>query len=265
MDYYQLLGVNRDASSEEIKKAYRRLAMKHHPDKGGNEAEFKKINEAYDVLSDMQKKAAYDNPQSAFHNWNNPNPGDRFDYEDIMSHVRNYQQTQNQAKNPDAITDINISLVHIFTGTDFLVDVGYTKEIIYINPGIRNGTKLRIKGKGPNRYKGSAPGDLIVRVYIDIPENMAIDGNDFFVRIELDALKAIVGTSITFNHPTGKELKIIIPKGTQNGARLRLKGLGIPDPNTRTAGDFFVIISIVIPDISNPTHINHLNNIIENR
>ena len=269
MDYYQILGIDRSSSPEEIKQAYRRLAMKHHPDKGGNEAEFKKINEAYAVLSDPAKKAQYDNPHegSPFFNWNNPDPGGHFDFEDIMSHVRNFQrkQQQQQARNPDAVTDVCVSLEQVFTGTDILVDVGYTREVIYINPGTRNGTKLRVKGKGPSRYKNAEPGDLIVRVNVEIPDNMAIDGKNLFAKLDVNALEATVGTSIIFEHPIGKELKISIPKGTQQGTRLRLQGLGVPDPNTRTNGDFFVIVNIFIPNVTNPNHIEELNKIIENR
>jgi DnaJ-class molecular chaperone len=153
----------------------------------------------------------------------------------------------------------------VFTGTDMLVDVGYTREVIYVNPGTRNGTKLRIKGKGPSRYKDAAPGDLIVRVNVEIPDNMAIDGNNLYARIDVNALEAIVGSDINFDHPIGKELKITIPKGTQSGTKLRLKGLGVPDSNTRTTGDFFVIVNIFIPDVSDPNHIEALNKIIENR
>lgn len=270
MDYYQTLGVARNSSPEDIKRAYRRLAMKHHPDKGGNEAEFKKINEAYAVLSDPEKKTQYDNPHqgSSFHNWNNPDPGEHFDFDDILKQAfsnRRWRQQEQQVKNPDAITDVYINLEQVFTGTDMLVDVGYTREVIYVNPGTRNGTKLRIKNKGPSRYKDAPPGDLIVRVNVEIPNNMAIDGNNLYAKIDVNALEAIVGSDINFDHPLGKELKITIPKGTQSGTKLRLKGLGVPDSNTRTTGDFFVIVNIFIPDVSDPNHIEALNKIIENR
>lgn len=272
MDYYQLLGVNRNSSPEEIKQAYRRLAMKHHPDKGGDEAEFKRINEAYAVLGDTQKKAEYDSPQSQ-QSWEgfrwsgqrHPNPGDPFDIEDILRHVRNFQDREQRPKNPDALTDIHITLSQVYSGTDMLIDVGYAREVIYINPGVKDGTKLRIKGKGPSRYKDSPAGDLIVRINVDMPNNTAIDGKDLYVKLNVNALEAIVGSSILYDHPNGKELKITVPAGTQNGARLRLKGLGVPDPNTRTNGDFFVLVNIFIPDVTNPNHIEELNKIIENR
>jgi curved DNA-binding protein len=265
MDYYQALGINRNSSPEEIKQAYRRLAMRHHPDKGGDEAEFKKINEAYAVLGDPQKKSEYDSPSGWSGFSQKPSPGDPFDFEDILRHVRNFQDRGPRQKNPDAITDVYINLEQVFTGTDMLVDVGYTREVIYVNPGTKNGTKLRIKNKGPSRYKDAPPGDLIVRVNVEIPDNMAIDGNNLYAKLDIGALEAIVGSTINFDHPAGKELLITIPKGTQNGTRLRLKGFGVPDTNTRTTGDFFVIVNIFIPDVSDPTHIEALNKIIENR
>lgn len=269
MDYYQILGVDKTSSQDDIKRAYRKLAMKHHPDRGGDDVEFKKINEAYAVLSDSEKKSQYDNPpyhdDSIRFNWGrSADPGEPFNFDDILKRAYGFTG-RSGGKNPDAITDVFISLEQVFTGTDILVDVGYAREVIYINPGIRNGTKLRIKNKGPSRYKDSAPGDLIVRVNIEVPDNMAIDNNNLFVKIDVNALEAIVGSAVNFDHPCGKELKISIPKGTQQGTRLRLKGLGIPDANTRTAGDFFVIINIFIPDVTNPQHIEELNKIIENR
>jgi curved DNA-binding protein len=267
MNYYQILGVNQNSSSEEIKQAYRKLALKHHPDKGGDAAEFKKINEAYSVLSDAQKKAEYDTPQSSWgrSNWSNQGDSNIYGFDDIFRHVHDFQNNRSAHKNPDAITDVYVSLEQIFSGTDILVDVGYTREVLYINPGTRNGTKLRVKGKGPSRYKDSPPGDLIVRVNVQFPDNMAIDGKDLFVKVDVNALAAIVGSSVVVNHPNGKELKVAIPKGTQPGARLRLKGLGVPDPTTRSNGDFFVIVNIFIPDVNNPDHVNELNKIINNR
>lgn len=266
MDYYQILGVNKNSSPEELKQAFRKLAMKHHPDRGGNEAEFKKINEAYDVLSNSEKRAAYDAPKQQTGWRQSFDPGEPFDFEDVMRHAREmFNERHQRAKNPDAITDVEISLSQVFTGTDMLVDVGYTREVIYINPGVRHGTKLRLKGKGPSRYKDMAPGDLIVRVNIDMPDNTAIDGNNFFVKIDVNALEAIVGTTVDYKHPAGADLKISVPPGTQNNTKLRLKSYGIPDTNTRNNGDMFVIVNVFIPNVTNPKHIEELNKIIEGR
>ena len=264
MDYYQILGVNKNSSPEELKQAYRKLAMKHHPDRGGDEAEFKRINEAYDVLSNPEKRTLYDNPQRS---WGQSfDPGDSFDFEDIMRHAREvFNERHQRARNPDAITDVTISLSQVFSGTDMLVDVGYTREVIYINPGVKQGTKLRLKGKGPNRYKDMTPGDLIVRINIDMPDNTAIDGNNFFVKIDINALEAIVGTTVDYKHPSGSEFKISVPAGTQNNTKLRLRGLGVPDQNTRKNGDMFVIVSVVIPNVTNPKYIDEVNKTIEGR
>lgn len=265
MDYYQTLGIDKGSSPEEIKQAFRKLAMQHHPDRGGDEAEFKKINEAYDTLSDVDKRSRYDNPQYASRGQQQPfDPGEPFDFEDIMRYTRSaFNERHSRPRNPDAITDVTISLSQVFTGTDMLVDVGYAREVIYINPGIRHGTKLRLKGKGPSRYKDMAPGDLIVRVNIEITENTAIEGNNFFVKIDINALEAIVGTTLDYTHPTGSDLKITVPAGTQNNTKLRLKGYGIPDTNTRTNGDMFVIINVFIPNVTNTDHIEELNKIIK--
>src|SRR6056300_983681 len=125
MDYYETLGVDRTASPEVIKKAYRKLASKHHPDKGGDAEQFKQIQQAYEVLGDPQKKDQYDNPQP---DWNLHQPGgfDNVDIQDIFSQF--FRQNQRQPnRNPDGVMDLRIELHESFTGTEKILDTGYGK------------------------------------------------------------------------------------------------------------------------------------------
>ncbi len=256
MDYYEILGVNRNSSPEEIKSAYRKLAMKHHPDRGGDEAEFKKISEAYDAITNPNKQQ-HNATESGF-NWNNESA----DFGDVFTHFFNQHRQHSYAnRNPDGITDITITLEQAYNGTDVVIDVGYTREVIYINPGVRSGTKLRIKGKGPARYKDMTPGDLVVRVFVEAPSNMAVDGIDLFQRFDINAIDAMIGTEIDLLHVSGKLLRLTVPAGTQNGSKLRMKNLGMPDSTTRKYGDFYAIISVNIPKITDENDVETLNKI----
>lgn len=252
MDYYEVLGVNRNSSPEDIKAAYRKLAMKHHPDRGGDEAEFKKINEAYDAITNPNKQH-----QNSNFNWSQHDDLGGI-FKDFFAQHRQHAYGN---RNPDGLTDITINLEQAYNGTDVVVDVGYTREVIYVNPGVRSGTKLRVKGKGPARYKELPPGDLIIRVLVEIPNNMGIDGVDLFQRFDINAIDAMIGTEVDFLHVSGKLLRLTIPAGTQSGSKLRMKNLGMPDTNTRQYGDFYAIINVSIPKITDQTDVESLNKI----
>ena len=253
MDYYEILGVSKNSSPEDIKTAYRKLAMKHHPDRGGDEAEFKKINEAYDAITNPNKQQQHSNFK-----WH----PEHDDLGDIFTNFFNqHRQHSYGNRNPDGLTDISISLEQAYNGTDVVVDVGYTREVIYVNPGVRSGTKLRVKGKGPARYKELPAGDLIIRVFVDMPSNLGIDGVDLFQRFDINAIDAMVGTDIEFLHVSGKLLRLTVPSGTQHGSKLRMKNLGMHDSNTRRYGDFYAIINVSIPKINDQSDIETLNKI----
>lgn len=267
MDYYAKLGVSKNASPEEIKKAYRKLAMEHHPDRGGDVKKFQDISQAYDTLSDPQKKAAYDNPQQDWQQWTPPEwaahdpfaPGSAFSeaFGDIFG------RRQQVRKNPDGVADITISVQNAYTGTDYRIDLGYTSELLQIPAGVRDGTKFRLAGRGPSRFKDLPPGDLLIRVNIDYPGNLGRDGDDLFIRVGINAIHAITGHEIDYEHISGKQLRIKVPPGTQPGNKLRLQGWGMPNPQTRKNGDMYVLVSVTIPKVTDPQHINWLNIISE--
>lgn len=260
MDYYQILGVSPSASPEEIKKAYRKLAMLHHPDRGGDTEKFKEISEAYDILSDDNKKRHYDNKGSdwsnPFENFSQQSPYFR-DFADIFGErVKNSVQ-----RNPDGIVDATITLAQAYNGSDLNINVGYANEIVTIPAGVRDGAKIRIKGKGPSRIRTAPPGDLIIRVNIDYPAGIARDQDDLYIRLDVDAISAMTGTNIELEHVSGKLLSIKIPPGVNPGSKLRLAGWGMPNPQTRQPGHLYALIQITVPRVTDPHHIDLLNTI----
>ena len=261
MDHYQTLGVAKDATVQEIKKAYRKLAMKHHPDKGGNEAEFKKITEAYEVLSDPNKRAQYDNP-NPFGNFEFNMGGSDSPFADIFGDIFG-RQRERQMRNPDAMVDINIDMETAYFGKDVVVDVGFAREVVTLPPGTRTGTKIRIHGKGHSRYAEMPPGDLLCRFHVQCPPDVGLENSDMYQRFTINSIEAMTGTVITFRHVSGKQLQIKVPAGTQSDSKLRLSNWGMPIPNSNQYGHFFAIINIQTPIITNENHIEQLNKINE--
>jgi DnaJ-class molecular chaperone len=256
MDYYDTLGVNKSSSPKEIKNAYRKLASKHHPDKGGDADEFKRIQEAYDTLSDSKKKDQYDNPNpfQGFGEGGTP-------FTDIFGDIFGNQMR----RNPDARVSINISPQDAYFGTelDFNTDVGRIK--LTIPPGCDSGDTYRYPGKGYHRYKDAPPGNLLVRVNVDMPEEWGRERHDLFIRVGVDAIDAITGTEVDIHHINGKTYRVKIPAGSEQGSRINMRGLGMPIPERGIAGNLYVLIHIDVPTIKDKEIIKVLNTIREKR
>jgi len=251
MDYYQILGVSRDSSQADIKRAFKKLASKHHPDKGGDENEFKKVQEAYEVLGDNQKRQAYDNPEPQWQRYAPPG------FDEVFGDIFG----QRQQRNPDAIVNLQIDLMKAYEGGELYMDAGHVKETIKLPAGVRDLTKIRLAGKGHSRFRNVPPGDLIVRVHINYPPDVQRFDDDIYQQFEVSSLQALVGDEIEITHFTGRKLKIKIPKGSQNESRLRLSGFGMPNPRTGVRGNYFVVIKLITPNITDSNHIDMLNTI----
>lgn len=260
MDYYETLGVNHTTTPKEIKTAYRKLAMKHHPDKGGDEETFKKITEAYEVLSDPDKKYAYDNPDP-FRQMGG-NPFEHTGFQDIFRDIFGGRQQRQPVKNPDALFDMELSLQQAYTGTETTLSTPEGRINLTIPAGVRQGTKFRLQGKAGGRMANLPPGDLIVRVNIQQPNEWGREGDDLFVRAEVSAIDAMMGSSIRITHLDGKQYDVTIPAGTQPGGRIRMNGLGMPNPQSSVAGNLVIIVSIYVPTINDKDDIELLNKII---
>lgn len=243
MNYYETLGVNHTTSPAGIKQAYRRLASKHHPDKGGDEDAFKRIQEAYDVLSDPQKKAEYDNPSPQWRNHTPPDFDDMF--AQFFSHGR-----RPQARNQDAVCDVSLSLHEVYRGSEKTLDLGYNKIKMIIPAGTRHGTQFNLHGKGPNNNPSMPPGDLIVRVHVINPPEWDRENDDLFIRVQVDYFQAMIGSEVEVLHLNNNKLKIKIPKRTIPGSKLKLSGFGMPNPSNGRPGNLYVVVDVTSPSLT---------------
>jgi curved DNA-binding protein len=283
-DYYKTLGVAKSAASDQIKKAYRKLAMKYHPDKtkGDKAAEerFKQISEAYAVLSDAEKRQQYDQfGADGFHQ--------RFSQEDIFrgsdfsdilkefgfggggfsrnmgggrqssssmgggSPFGNFGRQQTQMKGDDLIYDLPLTLRDIGNGTIKKVSLqhqGRNETIeVKIPKGLIAGKKIRLTGKGnPSPYGGS-PGDLFIRSKLLPDPVFSQDGYDLIINKTIKLSDALLGIKVNVPTISDKELSLKIPPGTNHKTKMRLKGFGLAHMRGSKKGDLYVHILLDMP------------------
>lgn len=271
-DYYQILGVNKDASDAELKKAYRTLAMQHHPDRGGDAEQFQKLNDAYSTLSDPQKRAEYDNPQQ--HAFNGAN----FNFDDLAGFEQFFGQGGNPFENifgfrrrPPSNRDVHlqtsITLEDAFSGNEIIASVtlpsGREQSInIKIPPGIHEGTTLKLSGMGDDSLPTLPRGDILLTVHIQNHNAFRRQGDDLIYGVEIDCIAAMLGTTIAIKNIDGRNLETNIPAGVQPGALLSLNGCGMPNFNdSNRRGRLLLRINISIPQLSEEqkTQLQNLN------
>jgi curved DNA-binding protein len=282
-DYYQILGVKKEASQDEIKKAYRKLAMKYHPDhsKGDKAAEekFKKISEAYAVLSDKQKRKEYDTfgSEGFRQRFSQEDIFRGFDFGDIFREFgfgggeniggrtggRQFNfgggsgfnfgggQQQARVKGSDLVYELPLTLREVATGTSKVITLqhqGGTENLtVKIPAGFITGKKLRLAGKGnPSPYGGPA-GDLFIKSKLLSDSVFEVEKQDLYLNRELRLSEAILGTTVSVPTIDGKQLSLKIPAGTRHGTKMRLSGHGLPAMKGSKKGDLFVRIQVNIP------------------
>jgi curved DNA-binding protein len=277
MDHYTVLGVHKSASEKEIKTAFRRLAGKHHPDKGGDHKEFIKIKEAYEVLSDPQQRQQYDNtqPQNQHRGgfgYDNINP----DMQDIFGNMFRQSGTSNPFQQParrnkDITIAAKIELEDVLTGKNLIAS--YTlrtgkKETVDIEipPGIRSGDVIKYSGLGDDILQLQR-GDLHVKIEILNHKDWQREGMHLYREYKVNALDLIVGCSIIVHTLDGKQLNLKVPTGTQSNGRFNIAQHGLPDRRNGQRGNAYIIVTATIPKISNPSVLKQLTlikNIINN-
>ena len=255
-DYYAVLGVDKAASADQIKKAYRKLAIKFHPDKNPDdkqaEERFKEITEAYAVLSDPEKKRHYDqfgdnefhqrfSQEDIFRNFDFGNIFNEFGFggqEDVFSHL--FGGTGGRSAH---------RRVRPVKGKDYLMrlTIPFRQAILRgIPPGVEPGQKLRVTGKGGNSPGGGPNGDLLLEISVTADHQFQREGNDLLVNLTIPFSGACLGTSIDV--PTMEETKRVkVNAGTRSGSKIRLKGYGVPGRGGRQTGDLYVIVEVDVP------------------
>lgn len=277
-DYYKILGVERSASQDEIKKAYRKLAVKYHPDKNPDdkvaEEKFKEISEAYQVIGNADSRKKYDELGANWKQYENAGfngfgggaqgfsasgfsdffdmffggqgGGAGFDIRDFMGGMGGRRSTR-PAKGSDLNATMNLTLLEAYQGSQRMLDLNGSSIKITIKPGVRDGQMLRIKGKGNPGRNGGENGDLIIKVVIMNDPVYQRDGDDLIKNINIDIYTAILGGKITINTLKG-DVNVPIKPQTQNNSTLRLKGLGMPHYGKEGAGALLLKVQLLLPE-----------------
>ena len=277
-DYYKVLGVERSASQDEIKKAYRKLAVKYHPDKNPDdkvaEEKFKEISEAYQVLGNADTRKKYDELGANWKQYENSGfsgfgegrqgfnasgfsdffdmffggqGGAGFDIRDFMGGMGGGRRSTRPAKGSDLNATINMTLLEAYQGSQRMIDLGGNTIKITIKPGVRDGQVLRIKGKGNPGRNGGDNGDLLIKVSITNDHVYQRDGDDLIRNINVDVYTAILGGKITVTTLKG-DVNVPIKPQTQNNSTLRLKGMGMPHYDKEGAGALLLKVQLLLPE-----------------
>jgi len=278
-DYYKTLGVGRTATAEEIKRAYRTLARKYHPDvskESGAEARFKEIGEAYEVLQDPEKRAAYDQLGTRWRAGQDFTPppdwgagfefapgrfstAEAAEFSDFFSSLfGNFarQGDANRARGEDRHAKIVIPLEDAFRGATRAITLRapqldaqgrvvlreHTLNV-RIPKGIRDGQLIRLAGQGAPGAGGAPGGDLYLEVHFDPHALYRVEGHDLSLTLPLAPWEAALGATVKAPTPVGV-VEVKIPPGSQSGRRLRLKGRGIPG---EPGGDLYLVLDVVLP------------------
>lgn len=280
-DYYKILGVERGASETDIKKAFRKLAHKYHPDVSKEkdaEVKFKDVNEAYQTLSDPEKRAAYDQLGQRRDGSNfEPPPGwggfggagasgfggfdfgdSGFDFSDLFSHMG-----ASRARQPEAGEDLNaevqITPERAFNGTTVSLSLrepeagadGRVRHVtktleVKVPAGTISGQRMRLAGKGGPGYNGGPNGNLYITINISEGGRFRVDGRDVYLTVPLAPYEAVLGTEAVIPTLSGGKISVKVPAGAKAGQKIRIAGKGFPNKKG-AAGDMYLVISIVVP------------------
>jgi len=259
MNYYETLGIKENVSQEEIKDAYKKLAIKNHPDRGGDETKMKNINEAWESLKSIEKRQKYDQEEklrkmTGGRNFNF-NAGDRPNFNDIFSHVFRERSQGFKQKNKDVYIKISLTLEEVYAGKE--TDLEYNlpegqmnKVHIKIPAGTPDGMRINYKGLGGKEFSDVPVGNLLIIVHYQAHPIFEIHGRDVVRFLEVNAFDLMLNNKVKANCIDGSNILINLPEGSDPGTQIRIKGKGMPVPGSDKKGDMILVLSISIPVLS---------------
>jgi len=259
MDHYTTLGINRNASPDDIKQAYRRMANQHHPDRGGSTAKFQEVQAAYETLSDPGSRQQYDNPQpQGFHFGGVPQG-----FEDAVAQMfggghpfanmfggGHHQQARNRTLN----LQTDITLEEAFLGKNLVASIRLPSGLeqvleVRIPSGVNDGTVIRLSGIGDDAIKNMPRGDIHLSVRVQPHHLYQRQGDDLIRSLSISCFDSILGKAVTITTLDNKQLDINIAPGTQHGQTLAIQGHGMPNmQDNRIKGRMLLEINISIPN-----------------
>ncbi|RMF77191.1 MAG: J domain-containing protein [Chloroflexi bacterium] len=274
-DYYKILGVSRNASEKEIKSAFRKLAKKYHPDTNPDdpnaETKFKEINEAYETLSDPEKRQLYDRFGENYKQVGSAGGNGTYTYTtstggfpegfaDIFEGLFGRRggfggfggdvrggQREWAARGDDYEHEVSISLQEAYTGTTRIITKGGREIRVTIQPGVKTGTKIRLAGEGGPGVGGGQAGDLYLKVRVEPDPRFERNGDDLTTDVKVDMFTALLGGEIDVQTLSGT-VSLKIPPGTQSGSKFRLSGKGMPKLKKKGEyGDLYVRVMVTVP------------------
>jgi len=274
MDYYSILGVSKNASEKEIRSAYKKKSMQHHPDRGGNEEEFKRVNEAYSTLKDPQKRGIYDHSQTAgaggfhfnsnnFSNGQNPFSGTPFDHIFGQGFAQQHSRTP---RNRDIHVRAEMDLADVLTGKNVVIQYrtqrGRIETVtVDIPPGAKHGDTVRYTELGDDGYGQYPRGDLHVKLYVKKLKDWERDGNNLITKKYINVFDLLLGCVTIVTTLDKKNVKLTIPQGTKIGQTFNIPGYGIPDLHTGKKGNLYVTIDANMPIIKDESILQQIRDI----
>jgi curved DNA-binding protein len=266
-DFYEILGVPKTATPDEIQRSYRKLARTYHPDINKSpdaEERFKEISEAYDVLSDPDQRRRYDNPRessSADEQWTSDQPWTSYrtsgasdiDFDELFGGLFTGGGRAGRGRRPlqgaDQEAELALTVEEAYHGGTRTLTLpapdGRRTLDVTIPAGVIDGQRIRLKEQGGRGSGGAKPGDLYLIVRLAPHPRYRVDGRDIYVDLPLAPWEAALGTHVAVDTPGG-EAKVRVPAGSSSGRRLRLRNRGMPRPGG-TAGDLYAEVRIVVP------------------
>jgi DnaJ-class molecular chaperone len=249
-NYYEILGVDSTASADEIKKAYRKLAAQHHPDRaGGNTEKFQEIQAAYDVLSSPEKRQQHDLERSG-----TLNPGlHDLGFQDFGDFFRQaFQQHRQPRRNRDLRIRLALDLADTLVETEKTISIKTTRNtrdtvVVKLPAGITANSVVKYPGLGDNFFESLPRGDLYVYIDIRSSADFEVSGSDLETKVSITCFEAMLGTEKIITTLDGHKLSVKIPSGTQPGTVLQLKNQGLAIHNSGQRGNLKIKVQVQIP------------------